>query len=285
MKKIMLITILLMISLSLFAEFESIRQIFTIQTELSTFSQIKEVHNVPQFFEYLKNFVSWKHWRFWVGLLSAIVLWIVFIVVNGSFQELFNKDTQGDFVAKEGRYYLFWLGYSFIITIIFTFWYDYLIAFFSNINLLQIPYGQHWVIWTLWSGLVLLSLGAVWAILREIFVFKLVALYTIIYQILHGIIASILVFFVTLAITYFIIGVGIVLGVIIVAFVGISVLVSMLKGMNAPRTGSSYASDDDYDKALKKSNANEKRRRDDDRRWKEQQEKFNRDQMKKSRGW
>lgn len=279
-KRILFTLILMMIIFSIFAAPDVSRKIIDSKNNFPAFSQIKQIKSSSAFFEYLKDFVSWKHWRYWLGLVVSIFIWFVFIMVNGSFQELFSAETQKKFVAKEGRYYLFWLGYSFIITLIFSFGYNYLLEFVTNLRLLAIPQGEHWLIWILWGGLLLLSLGAVWALIREIVIFKLKALYTIPYQILHGVIGMVLVFFLTTAVIYFIIGVGIVLGIIIIVGAGLTILFFFLK--QKPTYSSSELASEDPNKAINEQN---KKRNEDQKRWKDQQEKFNREQMKKTRGW
>lgn len=283
MKKLVIILVLLVTIFACFAENSLVQKVVESQKEFPTFTQVLQISNISQLLDYLQDFVSWKHWRFWVSVVVMIVVWFSFIMIDGLFRELFPKATQEKFSEKENWYHLFWIIFSFIIAILFTFWYDRMYYFFSNINLLELPINQHWVTWVLWSCLNFLILSAVWAIIREFVVFKLVALYTIPYQITHAIIGIVLAFLFTTAVTYLLVGLGIVLGIIAAFVIALMVLTFLIKASDGPSYSSSSSSS--RDSASQKITNDSRRRAEEHTRWKEKQERFNREQMKKTRGW
>ncbi len=284
MKKTVLTFILTLILLSLFAAPEAVKDSAAKSSKYATFSDMKQITGVISLFEYLKEFVSWKHWRYWLGLVITIIVWFSFSMIHGTVIELFPEETKEKIVKREGLYYIFWICYTFVIALFFSFGYKHLINFATDFSLLSIPKGQHWISWVLWIGLVFLSVSAIWAVIRELIVFKHIALYTIPYQVVHGLIAIPLIFMATTAVTYFVIAVGLILGGIIVFVVGISVIAFLIKISDGPLS-SSPKDDDEYNKKVKQMNADNKRRNEEYNRKKDRMEKFNREKMKEHRGW
>ena len=249
------------------------------EKKFATYSEIEEIRSLPDLIQYMKDFVSWKHWRYWLGLVISIISFLIIIFADGMAHEMFPEKIKKKLSEKDSIYNFFWVGYSFLIAVFFTFGYQYVFKFFSEANLLTIPKGEHWISWVLWTGLVLLTLGAVWALIRELIVFKFLALFTILHQIISGLAGMIAIFFLTTAVTYFIIAIGIILGVILVIALGLVILFFLLFGDG---TSSSPA---DSNNRVKVQNREQKKRNEDYRRWKEKQEKYNREQLKKTRGW
>ncbi len=284
MKKTVLTLVLSLILLSLFALPEEVKDSTAKSSKYATFSDMKQITGVVSLYEFLKEFVSWKNWRYWIAVIITSIVWFVFSLVHGTVIELFPEETKEKIVKREGLYYIFWIGYTFIIALFFSFGYKHLINFASDFSLLSIPRGQHWISWVLWSGLVFLCVSAVWAVIRELIVFKHIALYTIPYQIIHGLVAMPLIFIATTAVTYFAIAVGLVLGGIIILVVGLTIITFILKSTDGPLSGSP-TDDDDYNRKVKQMNAESKRRNEEYNRKRDRAEKFNREKMKEHRGW
>ncbi len=282
MKKILLILIILIVAITSFAENSLIQRVIESQNNFPTFSQLTQVSNINQLFDYLRDFISWKHWRFWVTVVASVFLWLAFMMIDGLFREIFSKDIQKKLSDKENWYHLYWIIFSVVLAIFFTFWYDSFYQFFADINLLSLPLEQDWLYWTLWSAFNLLVIAGIWAIVREFIVFRLVALYSIIYQVLHAITGSILAFFCATAVAYFLIGLGLVLAIIGAVVIALMVLTFIIKASDGPSSSSSSSS---RDSASQKITNDSRRRAEEHKRWQEKQEKFNREQMKKSRGW
>ena len=268
-----------------FAENSLVQKVLESQDAFPTFTQITQVSNISQLFDYLQDFISWKHWRFWASVVGMIIVWMIFIMIDGYFREIFSKTAQDKFKDKENIYYIFWIIFAAIVAILFTFWYDRMSYSFGNLNLLELPLDQHWVSWVIWSCLNFLILSAVWALIREIIVFKLYALYTIPYQITHGVIGLVLAFFFTTAASYLLAGLGIVLGIIGAFVIALMILTFLIKASNEPSSSSSSSSSSSYNDASQKITNDSKKRADEQRRKSERLEKFNRDQLKKTRGW
>lgn len=285
MKKLLLILILLAAIMGCFAENSLVQKVLESQDAFPTFTQITQVSNISQLFDYLQDFISWKHWRFWASVVGMIIVWMIFIMIDGYFREIFSKTAQDKFKDKENIYYIFWIIFAAIVAILFTFWYDRMSYSFGNLNLLELPLDQHWVSWVIWSCLNFLILSAVWALIREIIVFKLYALYTIPYQITHGVIGLVLAFFFTTAASYLLAGLGIVLGIIGAFVIALMILTFLIKASNEPSSSSSSSSSSSYNDASQKITNDSKKRADEQRRKSERLEKFNRDQLKKTRGW
>ncbi len=283
MKKFIIILVLLVSIFACFAENSLVHKLVESQKDFPTFTQVLRISNINQLFDYLQDFVSWKHWRFWVSVVAMIIIWFAFIMIEGSIREAFPKAIEDKLKDKENWYHLFWIIFSFIVAILFTFWYDRLYYFFGNFNLMELPLNQHWVTWLLWSCLNFLILSAIWAIIREVIVFKLMALYTIPYQIIHAIIGIVLAFLFTTAVTYLLVGLGIVLGIIAAFVIGLMVLTFLIKASDGP--SSSSASATSSNSASQKITNDSRRRAEEQTRWKEKQERYNREQMKKTRGW
>lgn len=253
-----------------------------IESPAASYAEISKISSLPALFDYLNRLISWKHWRYWVALVGTILLWLIFTILYGTSQDLFSQATKEKLIKREGNYYLFWVGYSFVIALFFTFGYEHVVSFFSKSELLwALPENAHWTHWVLWSGLALLSAGAIWAFFREIVVFKLMALYTIPYQILHGAIAMLAMFFFTTAVTYFIAGIGIIVGTIIVVVLGLAILFFVLQtaGEAASNVASGGSGSQHTD------NSSQKRSNEAYKREKERLEKFNRKSLEETRGW
>lgn len=248
-----------------------------IENTFYTFSEIKTIKDVPSMFKFFKNFISWKHWRYWVSILIPIAAWFILILITPNPNRIFSEKNAKKFEKRENIAYIsMWLIYSFITAIFFTFGYDHLIAFFENVSLFKLPVDQHWIHWILWSGLVLLVVGAIVDVLYNFIVFKLIAPYVLILHILQGIFMIFAIFLLTTMLTYLIIGLGIVIGVILVAIIGIGIIIALLNdtGQSISSSSGSYSN-----------NSNQKKINDAARRERERMEKFNRESMKNTRGW
>ena len=287
MKKLILVLMLIMMCFSIFALDKTDSSPEKAKNHFASFKDIKSINNLQSMITFMKNFISWKHWRFWVSVVISIILWITFILVDGAVRTIFSEETQDKFVKKEGNFNIFMIIYSFIIAVFFTFSYQHVLNFFSAESIYAVPKGQHWVIWTLWAGLVVLSLAAVWSVIREFIVFKLAGLYTNVYQIIHGLIGMIAIFFLTVALTYLIVAAGLILGTVIAIIAGVSILVYIIKLSNEPSSsyGKKLSPNEKYNEAVRKIDENQKRINEQNRRDSERREKMNRESLKNLRGW
>lgn len=244
----------------------------------ATFSDLQNIQKIPDLITFLKEFISWKHWRYWLSLVAMAIIWFISILALPEPSRIFSKKNAERFREKENVVYaIMWVIYAALLAIFFTFAYDHLQNFLRDVKLLALPSGQHWIHWVLWSGLVILAIGAVVDILYNLIVFRLAAFYVLFSHVVQGVLSMVLVFLFTTLLTYMIIGIGIVIGTILAVIIGVSVIFAVLKGAGESLTsaGGGYSGSSGSQRSI-----NEK-----ERRARENRENFNRRSLENTRGW
>lgn len=282
MRKTLLILIMFMISISLFAVVQEGNVISNTSQNQATFSQIGEIANIAQFFEYLDNFISWRNWRFWVSWLVSIALWPIFMLLHFTIIKIFPDSISEKMEEREGIYFFIWPIFALLNAIFYTFSQSKVLEFYQNLNMLSVASYQNITEWVLWGGIVILLLASFYLLIREILVFKLAAIYTIPFQLLQGLILVPLTFLSATMLGYALIAIGKFIASVIWTIVGIVIFFIVITGKSPSGTSSRSSSS-----SSSNSEANETQRRINEasRREAEQREKFNREGLKKTRGW